>query len=148
MFLAQLTTTIARREASGHFATRGQLLLLSQLVSSDFRHRVVARDLPAGSGDTPIVATVTSYAPDGSVLDEVLVVLEPDGSGGLRMRPELVLIDPGTRDPRTPAPFGPRQFHVPSEADGLVFLTSVEGSRVVARAPDLQDGEAHVVAGP
>jgi len=144
LFLAQLTTGIARREATGRQATRGELRLLRRLVSSDFRHRVAARDLPPGTGGASVVSTVTSYAPDGSVLDEVDVILQPDGSGGLQMQQQMVFVDPATRNPRRPRRPG---FSVPSQADGLVFLTAVDGGRVVARAANFTDGQGQVIIG-
>jgi hypothetical protein len=147
MFLASLTSAIARREARGGEATRGELRLLERLVTTDFRHRVVARDLPPGTGNAAVVATLTSYGPDGDVVDEIDVVLEPDGRGSLEMVPQLVLIDPATRSPFIPGKKGlpPFHFEVPDLADGLVFLTAVEGGRVEARAPDVQDALGHIV---
>jgi predicted ATPase len=39
------------------------------------------------------------------------------------------------------------RFDIPTEADGLVFLTAVVGGRVVATAPDLTDAEGMVISG-
>ncbi len=94
LFLAELTTRLARRAARGRQATRADLRLLRQLVSSDFRHRVVARDLPPGSDDA-VNATVTRFAPDGSVVDEVdvwrpgavSVWTEPEARGPAAIHP-------------------------------------------------------------
>lgn len=149
IFLAALTTQMARREGRGGESTRGELRLLARLVPTDFRHRVVARDLAPGTGAASVVATLTSFAADGGVLDEVDVVLEPDGTGQLAMVPQLVVIDPGTAGPGLSAPLDrDLRFAVPTHADGLVFLRAEAGGRVVARAPDFPDAEASVVAAP
>jgi hypothetical protein len=42
----------------------------------------------------------------------------------------------------------PFHFDVPGRADGLVFLTAVEGGRIEVRAPDLQDARGQIVLMP
>jgi hypothetical protein len=49
------------------------------------------------------------------------------------------------RPPREGLPF---HFDVPGRADGLVFLTAVEGGRIEVRAPDLQDARGQIVLMP
>ena len=144
VFLASLTSQIARREALGREATRGELRLLRRLITSDYRARLVARDFPAGPGGA-ILATISSFSPAGSLLDEVQVLLEPMGTDELRMVPHVVVVDPDTREPfRNPVGgggFGPFTtiFTIPDEADGVVFITGVSGGMLVATSPDLDD---------
>jgi hypothetical protein len=135
-FLADATRAIARREANGDRATRGQLRLLRQLIPSDFRYQVVVRDLPPEQLGRAVIATIRSAAPDGQVLDDVEVLLEPEGDG-LRLFPELVIVDPKTRDSK--------DGRIPSEVDGVVFLSAEPGDRIVVRAPNLPEGSALAV---
>ncbi len=141
----RIESLAGRRGRFSQFRARIFTRILLRLINADFRYRGAGVDLPSPP-TSPTAATITtSFAADGSVMDQIVVDLQPAGAI-LRQADQLVVVSDALFDvdgSGSADTTGLRLGNVP----GLVFMAGELGGRVTIEVIGLDDGEADIVAG-